>query len=156
MTGHESQQGAFRPKREARVPLASRKCRGGMVMIIILACLTIVSILSVSLLQITASEHRWARDNVHTQQAFWLAESALQRAGSQLAADNEYSGETWRIGTDQLGGKHAAMVTITVKPVEGKPNRRLVLVQADYPDHPTHRVRRTKQTTVDLLVLKRL
>ncbi|MHC4179342.1 MAG: hypothetical protein ACYSWU_17655, partial [Planctomycetota bacterium] len=61
-----------------------------------------------------------------------------------------YAGETWTLSADQLGGSEVAVVTIGVETVPEQLNRRLVRVQADYPDHPQHRSRQTKQVWVQL------
>ena len=49
-----------------------------------------------------------------------------------------------------LGGDDAGTVKIEVKPVADQTNRRLVKVQADFPDDPLDRVRYSKELTLEL------
>jgi Tfp pilus assembly protein PilV len=81
-------------------------------------------------------------------QATWLAESALERAAAQLAADAAYRGETWTIPAKELDAHNAAVVRIEVQTVSESPKARRVRVQADFPNHPEHRARQTKETVV--------
>ena len=82
-------------------------------------------------------------------QAAWLAESGVERAAARLAADVKYTGETWTIPPDELGGENRATVRIEVTPAPGEPNRKTVSVTADYPDDPQHRSRCVKQVSID-------
>ena len=132
--------GSRQPKGSAR--------RGAVVLILAIVCVAVASVMFLAILQ-TAVAERGAMDTRDAlQQAAWLAESGLQRAAARLAADPAYQGETWKIAADELGGGAAAVVRIEVEPVPGDPRRRLVRVQADYPDAPVHRARRTKQATI--------
>ena len=81
-------------------------------------------------------------------QAAWLAESGLERAARQLQLDAEYAGETWTIAEEALAGGEAGVVEIEVEEIAGRPDRRLVRVRADYPDHPRHRARQSKHAVV--------
>ena len=83
-------------------------------------------------------------------QAAWLAESALQRAAGRLAIDDTYTGETWTIPAEELTGTDGGLVVIEVAAVPNDPSRREVRVRADYPNHPQHRARQSRQTIVQL------
>jgi hypothetical protein len=83
-------------------------------------------------------------------QAAWLAESGLERAAWRLAAEADYAGETWALSADQLAAADPAVVQIRVETMPEQPHRRVVHVQADYPDHPQHRARESKQAVVEL------
>lgn len=124
--------------------------RRGVILILVLACLAIASVLLITGIKLALSSHHVARTFGWSVQAQWLAESGLERAAAQLAADADYSGETWKIPADNLGGADAGIVTIEVKPVTGQTNRRLVKVQSDFPDDPQDRVRYSKELTLEL------
>jgi hypothetical protein len=100
----------------------------------------------------TAVAERGAMETRQWQeQAAWLAESGLERAAARLAADPGYRGETWTIPAAELGGQDGAVVRIEVEPDAEQPERRRrVSVQADYPDDPRHRARRSKEIAVRL------
>ena len=53
-------------------------------------------------------------------QAGWIAESAVDRAAAQLAADSRYRGEEWRPPAEPIGGRYEAAVRITVAAIEGR------------------------------------
>jgi Tfp pilus assembly protein PilX len=127
-----------------------RHKRRGMILILILACLAIAAALLIVGVKLALSNHRFTRTFGWSIQAQCLAESGLERAAAQLAADADYSGETWKIPADNLGGADAGIVTIEVKPVTGQTNRRLVKVQSDFPDDPQDRVRYSKELTLEL------
>jgi len=136
-------------KRRVRQTFASPRC--GMVMFVAIACLSIAALVFLAILK-TAVAERAAIDTRHRlEQAGWLAESALERAAARLAADPGYRGETWSIPAAELDGKAGAAVTIRVEPIDGRADRRLVRVEAQYPDAPHHRARRSKQAFMDVI-----
>jgi prepilin-type N-terminal cleavage/methylation domain-containing protein len=51
---------------------------------------------------------------------------------------------------EQFGGDNAGLVKIEVKPVADQSKRRLIKVQADFPDDPQDRVRYSKELTLEL------
>jgi Tfp pilus assembly protein PilV len=83
-------------------------------------------------------------------QAGWLAESAVQRAGARLSAETNYRGETWNISSQDIGGRDGAAIAIRVEDVAGKPDRRKVHVEADYPDDPFQRARQVREVIVPI------
>jgi hypothetical protein len=78
-------------------------------------------------------------------QADWLAESGLERAAAKLAADQNYSGETWEIAAADLGSGMAGAVTIVVAPHAGNATERKVSVEAVYPSDTSRVAKRSKQ-----------
>lgn len=124
--------------------------RRGAVLVIVLVCVAVAALVMVTLARMAAAERKLLESGGEQIQADWLADSALERAAATLAKNPEYRGETWTIPADQIGGLDSAAVKIEVQPVSENDARRLVRVQADYPDDPSHRVRRTKQAVVDL------
>ena len=124
--------------------------RRGAVLIVVLACLAVALLVMVSLVRLAAVERNQVQVGAWQSQARWLAESALERAAARLAADPKYSGETWSLPAEALGGRDGAVVRIEVETPTGQPARRLLRVQADYPDHPHLRVRQTRQLAVEI------
>ncbi|MBN2475806.1 MAG: hypothetical protein JXB62_14435 [Pirellulales bacterium] len=116
-----------------------------------IACLVIVSALLVSAVKLVALGRKATDVHSWRIQAGWLAESGLERAAARLAADAAYAGETWTLSAEQLGGRSGATVEITLESVADRPDQRLVRVQANYPDHPHHRVQENRQAVVPLL-----
>ena len=103
-----------------------------------------------SLVQLAVGQWKLVRAEALRLQCSWLAESGLDRAASRLALDPMYPGETWTLPAAALRGPEGATVTIRVEPVPDQSLRRLVHVQADYPDDPQQRVRLGKQAVVEL------
>jgi len=128
----------------------TRRFRRGAVLIVVLACLAVTLLVMVSLLRLAAAERSQMQVGAWQAQARWLAESALERAAARLAADPKYNGETWSLAAEALGGRDGAAVKIEVETPTGQPARRLVRVQADYPDHPHLRVRQSRQLAVEI------
>jgi hypothetical protein len=124
--------------------------RRGVAIVVGLVCLAMASVLMAVILRIVVIQRGAARDEVRRVQAALLVDSALERAGRRLAADPDYSGETWKITPDVLGGRHGAVVRIEVDASGEDSRQRLVRVVADYPDDPVDRVRKSKQLLVRL------
>ena len=98
----------------------------------------------------TLVERRAAEAQLWTAQSQWIAEAAVERAAARLTADAKYSGENWAIAAAEMGGKRGARASIHVEGLAGRPDSRLVRVEADYPDDPVHRARSIKQIEIDL------
>ncbi len=134
-----------RPPRVNRV----RPCpRRAAVLVVVLVCVGVASVIFASLLSGLASQHSAARTDEWQVQAAWLAESGLERAASRLRSDAKYAGETWRIPADVLGGPSGAAVRIEIQTLPDQPGRRLVRVQADFPDDARRWARESRQTAV--------
>ncbi len=132
-------------------PNGSRKPRRhGIVLVAVMACLAVASMIFISVVKTAALGHRATQSDARQVQAAWLAESGLERAAWQLANDADYAGETWTLSADELAGPHDAVVEIEVEAVAEQPDQRLVRVRADYPNHPRHRARCSKQVLVQL------
>jgi type II secretory pathway component PulK len=120
------------------------------VLLAVLICLIVISLLSAGLLKLVLAQRGRAEAGARQIQAEWLAESGLERAVARLAQNGNYSGETWDLSTDDLGGSRPGRVRIDVEKVEGHASQRLVKIQADYPRDVTLRARQSKQTIVEL------
>jgi type II secretory pathway component PulK len=126
-----------------------RKPRG-VILILVLVCLAVAAALIVVAVRLAAVAYRAAQTDEQNLQAAWLVESGLERASARLAADPDYSGETWRLPAAELDGQRAGVVAITVRPAADQPSRRIVRVQADFPDDPLLRSRQNKEIVIDL------
>ena len=103
------------------------------------------------------AQRELARSQERRLQAEWLAESGAERAIARLATDRDYTGETWSLSAQDLGQSEQSTGTSpqsAATPVAhhdhgraraGRPNRRRVHVQADYPLDPPRRARHTKR-----------
>lgn len=134
------------PGRESR----GRRVRRGVVLLVAVVAIAVASMIFLSLLKLSVAERRRVESASWQIQAAWLVESGIERAGAQLADDPDYRGETWNLPADALGGPHQAVVTIRVETIPQRNERRLVHVRADYPDHPQHRARQSKQVAIDV------
>ena len=127
-----------------------RHRRRGAVLVMVLVCAMVALVIFASIVKLAAAGRRVTDEQARQVQASWLAESGLERAAWRLAAEADYTGETWTLSADQLSGADAAVVKIEVEAVPEQPNRRLVRIRADYPDHPQHRSRQSKQAVVEV------
>lgn len=136
---------------DARLPLPRReRRRQAAVMIAVLVCVAVAAAVFVSVLRIASAQRRRLETETWQLQAAWLAESGLERAAERLATKPGYTGETWSIAAEELGGSHAAVVRIRVEPVREQPKDRLVRVEADYPDASQDRARESREAVVRL------
>jgi hypothetical protein len=124
------------------------RCRNGYVLIVALVCVAVAAAVFTVLLRGVAAEQRLARTGQWQIEAAWLAESGLARAANRLGKDARYAGETWNLSPGALSGPLGAVVRIEIQPVPQHPDRRLVRVEADFPDDPVRRVRQTREATV--------
>jgi Tfp pilus assembly protein PilX len=122
--------------------------RRGVALIVVLAGMAVAAVMFLAATKLILVQRRTVELNSRQIQAGWLAESGVQRAAARLAADASYRGETWTISAEELDGRDDGAVTIRVEPVPGKPDRRAVHVQADYPSDAQQRVRETREATI--------
>lgn len=133
-----------------RGPRQQHRPRRAVVTVAVLVCLLLITLIAASLLRMVHSQRALIRVEERGVQAEWLAESGLERASMRLEEDSGYHGETWSIPAESIGGSDTGVVTILVEPGRESSRRRLVTVHADYPIEPVQRVRRSKQSVVDL------
>lgn len=77
-------------------------------------------------------------------QAYWILESAVDRAAAKVAGEDDYRGEQWTLKAEEIGGRYEALVRIEVAQLEGQADWRQVRVVADYPADLPQRVRQTR------------
>ena len=115
--------------------------RSGFVAVIALIGLLLTGMIGTSLVRLAITRHRQLQGQTLHVQAEWLAESGLERAAARLAADAGYSGETWDLTADSLGGRHAGRVVITIQRGDNDEGRVQVTAVADYPLDAAERAR---------------
>lgn len=126
---------------------ARRFHRRGMILPIVLVGLLVVALIAAAMVHTVLLQRRSARHAEQEQQASWLADSALLRARSRLAAEANYTGETCRISADQLGTDNAGVVVIRVEPEDGAQR---IVIEATYPEHPLRRILQRREQHVKL------
>ncbi|HUT93389.1 MAG TPA: hypothetical protein VMY37_28255 [Thermoguttaceae bacterium] len=124
--------------------------RRGAVLLVAIVCIAVASVIFLSILRLSVAERTRVEVEAWQVQAAWLAESALERAAARLADDPDYEGETWSLSAEDLGTRDGAAVTIRAETIPEQKQRRLIRVEADYPDHPQHRARHSKQIVVEV------
>ncbi len=122
----------------------------GAALIMVLVGMALATTIFLSVLRLIAVQRQSVELHFRQIQAGWLAESAVQRATARLSAETKYRGETWNISPQDLGGRDGAAITIRVEDVAGRPDRRKVHVEADYPDDPFQRARQTREAIVPI------
>ncbi len=117
----------------------ARKRQTGVVLAAVLVCIVVILMLGTVLTRSVTIWHRHVRVTDQRQQAFWIAESAAQRAIHALQQSREYQGETWKISSESLGGSAAGVAVIQVDRVTKPRAGWQVHVEARFPDAPQHR-----------------
>ena len=125
--------------------------RRGAGILVALVCLILAATLVTITTRTALLEWRSAREETYRLQAAWLVDSGIERARARLASDVDYTGESWQIPAKTFNQNRDAVVRIEVSTVDAQPEQRTIRVQADYPDDPVHRVRKTKEITVALI-----
>lgn len=113
--------------------------RAGAILAVVLVSLLVVLLVGAELTKAIVQQSRQSRLAEERQQAFWIAESAVQRAVYALAKSPDYHGETWQLSGEVLGTGRAGVATIKVTPACDSPTPRQVGVQAVYPDGDVNR-----------------
>ncbi len=126
-----------------------KRSRSGVVLVAVLVALLVVMLISSAIVRGLVVQHRLARAEQQRVQAFWFAESAVQRARAQLAATPDYDGETWQIELPESGYAPSQAV-IRVEPIENEPDKRSITVEARLPNDPIDGVLEQRSLVVDL------
>ncbi len=136
--------------------------RRGAIAVVALVCVAVASVVMIIAVRRALGEWKMVRLEAQQVQCRWLAESALDRAAARLASDAKYAGEVWKIPARSLSGKEdvgkedkakdggGAAVKIEVSTPSDQPSRRVVRVQADWPEDAPMRVRISRQATTEL------
>ena len=126
-----------------------KRPRAGVVLIAVLVALLVVMLISAAIVRGLVVQHRLATAEPIRVQAFWLAESAVQRARTQLAASPEYVGETWQVELPH-GGSVTGQAVIRVEPTENEPTKQTIIIEARFPSDPIHGVLEERSLVVEL------
>lgn len=121
----------------------------GVVLIAVLVALLVVMLISATIVRGLVVQHRLATAEPTRVQAFWLAESAVQRARTQLAASAEYDGETWQVALPGAGVA-AGQASIRVEPIDNEPHQRTITIEARFPNDPITGVLEQRSLVVEL------
>ena len=127
---------------------SSMERRRGLVSVAVLIALFVIGLVCAGLLKVALGRRAEVGREERRAQAAWLAGSGVDRAVVRLGASVDYTGETWEIPADDLGGRGAATVAIEVEKVADRPDRRKVSVRADYPSGSSLRVRQSREIIV--------
>ena len=127
------------PRRLARSRPTKFARRAGAILAAVLLSLLVVLLVGAELTRAIVQHRRQGRLAEDRQQAFWIAESALQRATHSLAKSPDYHGETWEVSGEVLGTSRSGVATIKVEPASDPSERRRIVVQAYYPEDAVHR-----------------
>ncbi len=130
--------------------MIARQSRSGVVLVAVLVALLVVTLISAAVVRGLVVQHRQARIEQQRTQAFWLAESALDRAIVRLQTNNEYTGETWQVSLAADGSDALGQAVIHVTPVEGSESQRSIQVEARWPKDLIEGALFARSVTVDM------
>ncbi len=130
--------------RRKQTASAKRFCRRGMILPIVLVGLLVVALIGTAMVRTVLLHRRSVRRAEQEQQSAWLADSALQRAQTRLASDEDYTGETWNVSADELQAGYSGVAIIRIELGDGT---KRIVIEAVYPEHSLQRIlqRREKQ-----------
>ncbi|MBC8353049.1 MAG: hypothetical protein H8E66_13720 [Planctomycetes bacterium] len=126
-----------------------KRSRSGVVLVAVLVALLVVMLISGAIVKGLVVQHRVAQAEQQRVQAFWFAESAVQRAQAQLQANADYDGETWGIELARIGTQSGQAV-IRIEQIENEPSKRNIVVQARWPNDPIDGVLEERSFIVEL------
>ena len=129
--------------------------RRGAVLGAALVGLLVVMLISAALVRGLIFRHRQLRVDLQRQQAFWFAESAVQRALARSRASADYNGENWTVTMDFDGQPWTGRAEIHVQPAATDANQRQITVDARWSDPSgdpdgAHSVLEQRQLTIEL------
>ena len=109
-----------------------RRNRRGVAMVMVVLTLVVVTALLGGLLRHLVMANRQMKQFANKAQASLLAESGIERAAATLAVNSSYAGGVWEVTPEQLEGKRAGEVEISIKPTD-EGNLKAIEVTAIYP-----------------------
>ena len=124
--------------------------RKGALLVLLLVGMAVAATIFFSVLKLIAVQRQTVELQTRQMQAGWLADSAVERTSARLASQAGYRGETWTVLPQDLGGLDGASIAVRVEEVPGRPDRRAIHVNADYPPDPSRRVRQSREVIVSL------
>ena len=124
--------------------------RSGIALLVVMIALAIVATIGMTLLRMSLLHNRQAQKETFAAQSRWLAEAAFDQTGRRLKADAKVEGFTWSVPAKELDGQHPANVVVEVRQVKDAPQRREVIIVADFPASSPQRTRTRLVRQVDL------
>jgi Tfp pilus assembly protein PilX len=124
--------------------------RRGAFTVVVLVALLVAMMVFGALVRKVMLHSRQAGHEVQRVQTAWLAESGIERAASRLARNADYVGETWKIDPLHLRKGEWGTVIIRIETITEQPQRRRVVVEAQYPVDGPEQIRITRQATITL------
>lgn len=125
----------------------SKRRRGAAVLLCVLACLSVVVALVLSLTRSTLQSQRETRIRMQMRQTEYLLDAGMIRAASQLRESVDYRGEQWRPTLERFDGA-LVLVQVAADPLDDE--QRIVAVSAelgtDHEEAQAHSGRRTRRS----------
>ena len=112
----------------------------GAILVVVLVGLLAVVMIGGAVSRAIALHHREVHRMELNQQAFWLAESAMQRALHAAANSADYDGETWRVEAREFGGVDDGVAVIRLTTIDESSGARRLVVEAYYPEESADRI----------------
>lgn len=113
--------------------------RSGAVLVVALICLLVALSIATTMTTESIARRVQLQVELNARQADLLVLAGRNRAAARLAADSDYTGESW---TPAVNDTKAAAVTITVEPIDDAGAS--VTVVASYPDGDPKAVQRSR------------
>jgi hypothetical protein len=119
--------------------------RRGSITVVVLVCLVVIILICGALLRVSLAERKLVRSEEDRLQAEWLVEAGLERGAARLTDNASYTGESWKLSAEDLGGPDPGLVTIVVETSPEQPGQRALSVRAEYPAGSSRAVRQSKR-----------
>lgn len=108
-----------------------RTRRDGMILAAVLVALLVVMLLGAAFANLFIAQRRLVHQTNERQQAFWLAEAAVNRAKYRLANEVDYAGETWQVPSEHLDHRKSGVATIRIENVATPRSSQRIVVEAE-------------------------
>ena len=121
--------------------------RAGTAMIVAVVCLTLLAAITISLVRLAFASQQYIEREGWRIQSVWLAESALHRAAVRIESGEAEDTDEWSPeGIGRTSDRGHVVTVLTVDPDDE--SRVTITATADFPHHPTDRVRSTRSLTM--------
>lgn len=124
--------------------------RRGTIVLIPMICLVLSLAVIGTLLKQTSIELKQLKKERYQIQANWLADAAGQRAVLKLRNQRYYTGETWSLSSEEIGGKFSGIVEIEIDRNPQNSQSITIRTLASYPAKVTERVRVIREWPYEL------
>lgn len=115
--------------------------RRGTIVLIPMLCLVLSLAVIGGLLKQTSIELKQLKKEQYLTQANWLADAAAQRAVRKLREEQNYTGETWTLLPEEIGGKFPGSIVIEINRSPQNNQSITIRTLASYPSKGLERVR---------------